>query len=408
MARLKRTSAIVVVGGVYRERCATPHWDEVFGSGGRAASSLAQAKVPVELHAYADSMTSESMGARAALEVFRFLPTETAQSVTFDYLHGLDTPRISAHQKAPAIKVKATNVVRFGMLEGDAIVSAERAVYDPQSAKSPSLFEANGSHASALALVLNRSEAINLTGLPDASVPELSRALRSRETRVVVIKLGACGAFVAEGRKHEWIPAYRSSKVWKIGSGDTFAAAFAYQWLMEGRSAFDSANLASRATSYYCETRTFADPSDLANYKPNSVKLSPQFRKGKQPRVYLAGPFFTLANLWMIEQVRSALIGFGLSVFSPYHDVGHGSADDVVSKDLEAIKNVDMVFAVGDGLDSGTVYEIGYARSQGKPVIVYCENETEENLKMMKGSGCFLYSDFVTAIYQTFWTAAAL
>jgi nucleoside 2-deoxyribosyltransferase len=67
-----------------------------------------------------------------------------------------------------------------------------------------------------------------------------------------------------------------------------------------------------------------------------------------------------------------------------------------------------MVFAVGDGLDSGTVYEIGYARSQGKPVIVYCENETEENLKMMKGSGCFLYSDFVTAIYQSFWTAAAL
>jgi nucleoside 2-deoxyribosyltransferase len=95
-------------------------------------------------------------------------------------------------------------------------------------------------------------------------------------------------------------------------------------------------------------------------------------------------------------------------VFSPYHDVGHGSADDVVFKDLEAIKKADLVFAVGDGLDSGTVYEVGYARSQDKPVIVYCENETQESLKMMQGSGCTLCEDFVTAIYRSFWIAAAL
>lgn len=408
MVRAKSRSTLAVAGGVYHERCARPHWDEVFGSGGRAASSLAQAKIPIELHAYADVMTKESMTARAALEGFRFRATDIEQGVSFDYLHGLDTPRISAHLTAPAIEVNASHVVRFGMLEGDAIIQADKAVYDPQSATSPQFFKANGSQASAVALVLNRSEAVKLTGMSNAPLAELARALRVNETQAVVIKMGAWGAFVAEGRKTAQIPAYRSARVWKIGSGDTFVAAFAHRWLVEGCSAFDSADLASRATAYFCETRTFANPADFAAYNPEPLKLSARFRKRGGPNVYLAGPFFTLANLWLIEQVRSALIALGLTVFSPYHDVGHGSANDVVSKDLDAIQRADMVFAVGDGLDSGTVYEIGYARSREKPVIVYCENETEEALKMMHGSGCIIHDDFVTAIYQSFWVVAAL
>ena len=110
----------------------------------------------------------------------------------------------------------------------------------------------------------------------------------------------------------------------------------------------------------------------------------------------------------MIEQARNNLRDLGLQVFSPYHDVGHGSADDVVQQDLEGIDNSDLVFAIGDGLDSGTMYEIGYARSRGKPVIMYSENESEEDKKMMEGSGCILCSDYVTAIYQTLWTAVEM
>jgi nucleoside 2-deoxyribosyltransferase len=110
----------------------------------------------------------------------------------------------------------------------------------------------------------------------------------------------------------------------------------------------------------------------------------------------------------MIEEARAALTNLGLKVFSPYHDIGHGSADDVVSKDLQAIQTADLVFAVADGLDSGTIYEIGYARSRDKPVIMYCENEAPEALKMMQGSGCLVCDDFVSAVYKSFWVAAAL
>ena len=66
------------------------------------------------------------------------------------------------------------------------------------------------------------------------------------------------------------------------------------------------------------------------------------------------------------------------------------------------------MFAITDGLDAGTVYEIGYARAKGKPVVVYCENETVNDKKMMQGSGCRLCNDFVSAVYETLWIACVL
>jgi nucleoside 2-deoxyribosyltransferase len=136
--------------------------------------------------------------------------------------------------------------------------------------------------------------------------------------------------------------------------------------------------------------------------------VSERYAAGWRPTIYLAGPFFTLAQLWLIEQARENLLSLGLKVFSPYHDVGLGSAEDVVSADLQGINEADLLFAVGDGLDPGTIYEIGYARARNKPVVVYCENEGEENKKMLVGSDCLLAKDYVTSIYQAIWAGAAL
>jgi len=64
--------------------------------------------------------------------------------------------------------------------------------------------------------------------------------------------------------------------------------------------------------------------------------------------------------------------------------------------------------AVCDGMDPGTVFEVGYARAKDKPVVVYCENEVDERTKMMRGSGCIVSDDFVSAIYQALWVACEL
>jgi hypothetical protein len=409
VARRKTGRAVAVIGGVYRERCLKPFWDEVFGSGARAASAIARMGTRVELHGYVDALNREVVLARAALERFRLRSTMIDRSHSFEYYHGLDVPRISASDDLQKpLQVTAENAVRFGILEGDAIVHAESAVYDPQNVEHPAHFGANGSRAKRLALVLNRTEAAALAGMHKATTSELANALRMQTAAdVVVIKQGPLGAYVLEGRNRHHVPAYQSARVWKIGSGDTFAGHFAHRWLIEGRSAAESADLASRATAFYCETQGLPSPAQLAEFSTRPISTSRRFKNGYRPSVYLAGPFFTLSNLWMIEQVRTSLTSMGLAVFSPYHDVGHGSAADVVSKDLAAIDNVDAIFAISDGMDPGTVYEIGYARAEGKPVIVYCENETPEAKKMMQGSGCVLCDDFVSAVYQLLWIACA-
>jgi hypothetical protein len=403
------TDSIAVVGGVYRELCMRPSWREIYGSAGRAASAIASMGGAVTLHACLDPLALEVMTIRAALECFALNATETNHSVTFEYDHGLSTPRIHGiGSSTPTLLVEAGNVLRFGVIEGDAVTHGGRVVYDPQDAVSPQSYYSNGSTAKELALILNRLEAELLTGLKDASVTALAESLlESKQANVVIIKQGAQGALVHDGYNVDQIPAYLSQNVWKIGSGDTFVGHFAYRWMHEGRSAAASADLASRATAYYCQTRGFPTPESLTSFNPRPVKPSLSFCRGEKPRVYLAGPFFTLAQLWLIEQARRDLYSMGMIVFSPYHEVGHGSAEDVVKLDLEGIDNADIVFAIGDGMDAGTVYEIGYARAKGKPVVMYCENESAENKKMMEGSDCQICADYVSAIYRTLWVACS-
>ena len=186
-------------------------------------------------------------------------------SISFAYMHSLAVPRIVPRPDAivrqpPWIVVEDDVVLRFGMLEGDAIVRARRAVYDPQSAFGPEPFGANGLTANELALILNRLEARKLTG--EAEPEEAIARLFEREgAAVVVLKMGGHGALVATRDGVSRVPAYRSERVFKIGSGDVFSGEFALFWGHEGRSAAEAADLASRATSYYCGTRSLPIPS---------------------------------------------------------------------------------------------------------------------------------------------------
>lgn len=397
-----------IVGGVYREFCMHPSWREVYGSAGRAVSAIMQIGGQATLHTYLDSFNADILKSRSALEGFVLDATDVHEGVSFSYHHALSTPVIQApSNKYSPLKLTEDKVIRFGMIEGSAIVNAKYAVYDPQNVSSPEAFHENGSKAEHLAVVLNNHEASILSGLKDATPDDMARAISSLSgADVVIIKMGARGSLVYENGSCTQIPAFQTDRVWKIGSGDNFVAHFGYFWMEQGMPAIEAAKLASKATAYYCAYQGFATPKRLAAFSVPETQLSGRFLNGYKPLVYLAGPFFTLAELWLVEQARDNLRDMGLNVFSPYHDVGHGTADDVVELDLKGIRDCDVVLAIGDGLDSGTIYEVGYARAVGKPVVFYSENESSDNKKMMLGSGCILCNDYVTAIYKTLWTAA--
>lgn len=394
-------TTITVVGGVYHERCIWPDWDQVFGSGGRAAAALVGHADRVILRAYAREDTAKRFKSLAAAAYgFEFNPVTSKQTLSFEYVHSLSVPIIRpmpSHivQNQP-IQIADPVVLRFGMLEGSGRVEAERCVYDPQSAFRPEPFSQNGSKARHLAIVGNRSEILALGR--NENHERAAETLIREGAEVVVVKLGASGALVVDGSASTMVPAYRSPSVCTIGSGDIFAAMFAAAWGVRNVRPADAAQFASRAVAEYASS--MALPIPAAGALASSPLAEARVAGG---RIYLAGPFFTLGQRWLIDEARRAIRELGMEVFSPLHDVGPGPAEAVATADLEALNGCDAVFAILDGLDSGTLFEVGYARAHGKPIYALAQTVSDEDLKMITGSGCQVFEDFVTALHHLAW-----
>jgi nucleoside 2-deoxyribosyltransferase len=291
------------------------------------------------------------------------------------------------------------------MLESTAVVDADYAVYDPQNQNSTERFSENGSTAKHLALVLNLSEARRMSGKRNGTPQDIAEHLASSEqAEAVVIKMGPQGALVWHGGRTSTVPAFKSKSVWKLGSGDVFAATFAAAWMSLRLEPVEAATLASKATAHYCEHRVFITLERLQGEVRAPIRPSLSVLSGYRPKVYLAGPFFDLSQVWMVEQARLNLSEVGLDVFSPFHDIGLGSARDVVEKDLVALDAADVVYAWVDGADTGTIFEVGYAVAKGKKDVAFSQRETEESLKMLEGSNCIICNDYTTSVYQTLWS----
>lgn len=401
-----------IVGGIYRERSIFPGNDVIFGSGGRAAAALSF------LNPDAITLTS-FVGENKRVDI-EYCAKEIwkcklddypiPEIVSFTYCHGLSFPIIRPERlpvdDAPDIRVSDDIILQFGMLEGKAVVNGERVIYDPQNPKSPELFGVNGSVAQELAYVLNRVEAFKLTGQEDPD-QAASILLEQPHVAVVVIKLGARGAKIYTTTGTDHVAAYTTKNVWLIGSGDVFAAVFAHFWGIENASPTEAVRYASRGAALYCDRKQIPFSREVLTEADFIFPLLEPSRKPSDVTIYLAGPFFTMSQLWLVEEARTALQDAGFKVFSPFHDVGIGDADEVVPKDIQGIEGADMMFALCDGLDAGTLFEIGYAVKKGLPVVAFGEQTSDEAMKMISGTKCKVFRDFTSAIYHVQWAALA-
>jgi nucleoside 2-deoxyribosyltransferase len=282
------------------------------------------------------------------------------------------------------------------MLEGLPTVQADCGVYDPQSENNvvppPEFIR----RCQRLALVLNERELLALGSRSD--VLSCARGLLAKfQAEVVVVKQGPFGCLVVEKGAHFRIPVFPSETVFKIGSGDVFSAAFAKFWCLDGLSPDRAAEQASRCTSLYCLTRNI---DAVSNYKS---PLAPA-KKRTRPKVYLAGPFFSLAQRFLVEEARRSLASLGATVFSPLHDVGTDTDPATIAlEDLKGLKASNAVLALISDLDPGTIFEVGYARSREMPVVAYAEGVKDEHLTMLVGDHCLCVEDFCSALYNTIW-----
>jgi len=398
-----------VAGGTYLEICQVPEWRNVYGSGARAACAASSLCKGIELHTFVGPDCEADLRALCDAFSIALRIDSTPQTISFRYFHGLSTPAVwplvQTLRPHPIITVSGDAILRFGMLEGSARVEGSHVVYDPQSVFDPRPFGENGSLADHLAVVLNRAEARALTGATD--VDALADGIMSlMDAEIVILKQGADGALlVTQSGIRAHIEAFESPAVFPIGSGDVFSAVFAARWAEGHDDPISAARFASLAAAYYCSTRALPIPpseSEIRSVVPELSVVLPKQRPGNR-RCYLAGPFFNLGQRWVIEEAKAALESQGIDVFSPLHDVGHGQAQVVVPEDLRALSTVDVVFGIVDGLDPGTLFELGYARSKGIPVVAFVEQEQGESLKLLAGSDCRIETDFTTAIYRTNW-----
>lgn len=392
---------MIVAGGHYLEKCAWPEFNEGFGSGGRAALALALAGVKVQWHYYCPIDQQDSVAYILGNKNITHCPVESEDLVTFEYYHSLSRPVFSPGNLSlqQPIELRGDVILRFGFMEGDAKVIGEKVVYDPQSPGKPVPFRANHSEAKDLAIVLNRSE-VRILGESDDESVAIRRIGETDRARIVIVKAGVQGCRVYEnGKLLDTIPPYKSDSVYKVGSGDVFSAAFAYHWAIEGIAVADAADAASRCTARYCGSKHL--PSAALDSDTDALVPAGQNQHGQ---VYVAGPFFTIAERWLIEEACRAFNDLGVRFFSPYHEVGLGSPEEVVQPDLEGLEECTAVFAVLDGCDPGTVFEIGYAVKKEIPVVALSQNTKKGHQTMLLGSkNCIVLDDFATAIYHAAW-----
>jgi len=406
---------IVIVGGSYAEECSFPRSTIYRGSGMRAASILTGLGNSIILHTVTGPILSADFAGIAQRKGISLRADVGTSDIWFRYRHPLSKPDIyppciyptDMPYLADRSEIIGDQALVFGMIEKRPKVKAKRAIYDPQNGSRADSFAANGSCASELVILASLSEGRALTGkeLP----AEIASSLLANEGCVAaIVKCGVQGALVATSTSQKWIRSFPSQRVWKIGSGDVFSAAFAHAWFAENTSALQAACFASRMVAEYVGTRNevfLPEVLHTIREEANSAfeKTTTTARAIPDTTIYLAGPFFTTSEQWLVDEARSAFRELGFKVFSPIHEVGEGSPNEIAPADLFGLESSGLVFALLDGLDAGTLFEVGYARARDIPVIGVAESVDFKALTMLVGSGCEILNDFSTAIYTACW-----
>jgi hypothetical protein len=388
---------MIVVGGSYSEGCIRPADRRLRGSGLRAAIALRRVVPDVLLQtSVSDSEAVEFDAVTGAFGINAHVVRRDSP-VTFNYFTPLSPPAIDGMDARLLGPISATDevVLRFGMLERDQHVemSCATLVLDPQG-ETRALPIGEPRHER-LAIVANEREIRRLGDSVDTT-RAAGVLLETTKAEAIVVKSGARGVRVLTSQGQVLVGPRPTQQVHPIGSGDVFSASFAWAFGIKGADAVEAARVASAYTS---QVVSALDEPALADEPAAALG---EFLEA--PTVYLASPFFGLGQEWLVDLVQHALVELGADPFSPLHDVGRGGPE-VAQKDLDGIDRSAAVLALVDGLDVGTIFEIGYAVRCGKPVVAYLDPQRAEDLTMLAGSGVEITDDLSTAVYRSVWRA---
>lgn len=394
---------ISVIGGTYKEINLDNLSNENFGSGLRSIYFLLENGVKVTFYTAGNNEVKDYLEVyKNSYKNFSYRCKPTNYFITFKYYFALDNPNLypnpSLINKSDIINVKTKNIICFGMLESDFEINGDYVIYDPQTSFNPRKFSDFGK-ANKLIYVVNFNEAKSISRKKDI-INIVKFFFNEESVFALIIKNGPHGAklFTKENQEGSLIPSYITQNVSKIGSGDIFTTSFSY-YLIEKEFALEKAAIyASKATALYCDKQIVK----INNLESYTYKQFANNLENKQ--IYLASPIFSISDLILIDKIREIFLDFGVKVFSPFHDIGMGNDDEVAKKDLEGLNQSDTIFSIADGLDSGTLVELGYGMAKNKKIICYHRTNNEGSLIMLKPSNIIFFDNLTSAIYNTIWS----
>ena len=116
-------------------------------------------------------------------------------------------------------------------------------------------------------------------------------------------------------------------------------------------------------------------------------------------KIYFASPWFTPEQAEREERLKAKLRSLGFNVWSPKENAICGAFSDketrekIFSGNIDNIIDADIVFAVTDGKDMGTIWEAGYAYgfnecceitgAQKIVIVYYCETLGDGKFNLM-------------------------
>jgi hypothetical protein len=230
---------------------------------------------------------------------------------------------------------------------------------------------------------MNELEISSATGIENID-QAADYLMKTHKAQVVVVKQGPYGAKVYDSSASSThVPAYRSARVFKIGTGDVFSAAFAHYWAQMRMPAHEAADLASRAVSLYCETRTFKfEHAALAARQPVVAT--------RGANVCIETGIGAIGQRYVLEEARFALRELGVNSICP--NIEHPVA----------ARNYEAILVIDDALPPESVDRIAEHVALGTSIIVLKERAERDT---PWPTDTLTTSDFTTALYFTAWAA---
>lgn len=257
-------------------------------------------------------------------------------------------------------------------------------------------------------LLVNEEELLLLSYKDD--VKEAIEILLKQGPKYIVVKRGIKGCIMAKrDREPLIIPSYKSNAVCTLGSGDVFDGALVSTFIdtedMEYSIKLASCMAARFIQSF--ETEDIPTKKAIESYMERIETIN--YSSLKDIIIYLAGPFFSKQELTWANYIQESLEGCGLRVLSPSKQNGiideNTTLDErqsIFIADLELIQKSDIVVALLDHNDSGTNFEIGYAYSNGKPIIALQTSNDELNNMIKNGCNviCNTVEEVIFEVYK--------